>query len=412
MTSAPPAPRRRVLLLTPRWPYPVVGGDLLRIWQLARAVSRQHDITLLSLCASDEELHMPVPDDGVFQAVHRVLHPRHPALRGVLGALPGRMPLQVGYYRNPRFAAQVAALAPAHDVVWSHLLRMAPYALSQPAPRWLELTDAVSMGMARVADSGLPPWSVRRWLYRLEARRLKPMEQAAAGQFDLVSLIAAPDAAHLWGTAPPPSVLIAPNGVSAPSRPLPPAGQRPPGIAFVGQLRSLANQDALAFLLAEVMPGVRQRQPDAQVHVVGPCPPAVRARWQAEPGVRWHGVVPDMATVLGDCRVGVCPVRIGAGMQNKLLDYLAHGLAAVTSPVGLEGLDATPGQHLLCAGDAAAWQDAVCGLLRDDALASALGAAGQALVTGRYGWEQALAPLVSAVDRQAAAFRDGAGAAP
>ena len=396
--SGPGGARRRILLLTPRWPYPVIGGDVLRIWRLAQAMARHHDVTLLSLCANRQELQSPVPDDGVFTAVHRVYHPRWRALSSVLRALPGTLPLQVAYYRNPEFRRRVLALAPAHDLVCAHLVRMAPYALLCPRPRWLEMTDAISLGMGRVAASGLPWWSPRRWLYAEEARRLAPWERSMPAHFDRLSLIAQPDAVHLWGPDPahwPPGLRIAPNGVEGPTECAPPAGQRPPCLVFVGQLRSLPNQDALAFVLDEVLPRVRERHPEVTLEVVGPCPPALRQRWGDREAVRFHGPVPRLADVLGRARIGLCPVRMGAGMQNKLLDYLAHGMAAITSPVGLEGLDARPGEDLLLADHADDWVAQIERLLRDDDLASRLGESGRQRVTSRHGWVQALEPLAA-----------------
>ncbi len=67
--------RRRILVLTPRDPYPTIGGDRLRIHRLARELSRHHDLTLLTLCRSERERRAPLPDDGVFKEVHRVVLP-------------------------------------------------------------------------------------------------------------------------------------------------------------------------------------------------------------------------------------------------------------------------------------------------------------------------------------------------
>lgn len=63
------AERARLLMLTPRLPYPVVGGDRLRIYHIARTLAEHVDLTLVSLVESREELNEPV--DGVFREVHR-----------------------------------------------------------------------------------------------------------------------------------------------------------------------------------------------------------------------------------------------------------------------------------------------------------------------------------------------------
>lgn len=397
----PPAaegpPRGRILLLTPRWPYPVIGGDRLRIWHLARALSQHHDITLLSLCQTVEELRAAPPQDGVFSSVHRVHLPRWRSWLQMLAALPSQVPLQVAYYRSARFQQEVDRLLPSHDLLACHLARTAPYAGSARVPRWLEMTDAVSLTMQRAADLSTRPWiDPRHWAYRIEARRMRASERRLLDAFDLVSLVSPIDAGALQAGEHA-AMMVAPNGVGMPSAALAPAGRRPPNIALVGRMDSLANRDALWFFVRDVLPRVRMRVPAAALHVVGHVAPADAARLSREPGVHLAGTVARLEDALQHCRVGVCPVRMGAGVQNKMLDYLAHGLASIASPIGLEGLDLTPGQHALCARSADEWVALTSALLLDDARSSALGEHGAAWARQHGSWERALRPLLAEV---------------
>jgi glycosyltransferase involved in cell wall biosynthesis len=402
MAVAPPATaraagRRRILMLSPRWPYPVIGGDRLRLWQLARHLARRHDLTLLSLCQTAEEMQAPVPDDGVFAAVQRVHLPRWQSWLQMAAALPTTTPLQVAYYRSAAFRRTVEAHLPAHDLVCCHLVRTAPYAAPARMPRWLEMTDAVSLTMARAAGTTVGPLDPRRWLYRLEARRMQAWERRLAPAFDLVTLVSAVDAEAVDPTGRAP-VLVAPNGVDLPAGPLAPAGARPPNIALVGRMDSLANRDALWFFVREVLPGVRRRVPAAELHLIGHVTAADQARLARLPGVRVVGTVARLEQALQRCRVGVCPVRIGAGVQNKVLDYLAHGLACVSSPIGLEGLRLQPGQNAVCATAADEWINEVCGLLRDDERCTSIGSGGVEWIARHGAWARALDPLLERID--------------
>jgi glycosyltransferase involved in cell wall biosynthesis len=286
-------------------------------------------------------------------------------------------------------------------MLWCHLARMAPYA--SPAvgvPRWLEMTDAVSLTMERAAK--LPPsgLSLRRFAFELESRRMRRMERRLADEFDLISLISSVDrdTALGCGAGRRDNVLVAPNGVEIPAVSGVPAGQRPPAIAMIGRMDSIANRDALWHFVEEILPGVMRRVPDARLHVIGHVKASDARQLRRFREIQVEGVVPDMGTVLRTCRVGVCPVRIGAGIQNKLLDYMAHGLASVSSPIGLEGLKAREGQELAVANSSSQWVDLIVGLLLDDSQASRLGAAGRALVEREYRWATAMSPLVDRVD--------------
>ena len=154
---AAPAPRRRVLVLAPRDPYPVIGGDRIRIHRLIRELAPYHDFTLVTFCRSRRERDAPPPADGLFKAVHRIVLPYWRSVTNTLGALATSEPLQVAFYRSAEFRATVEALAPSHDAVLAHLVRTAEYARDLPLLRILEMTDAISMNLARVAslDAGL-----------------------------------------------------------------------------------------------------------------------------------------------------------------------------------------------------------------------------------------------------------------
>jgi glycosyltransferase involved in cell wall biosynthesis len=390
--------RRRILLLTPRWPYPVMGGDRLRIWHLAREVSLLHDITLLSLCQTEAEMDSPLPADGVFTSAHRVFLPRWRSWTQMLTAIPTAVPLQVAYYRSKAFRREVQRLEPVHDLMWCHLVRMAPYASESIRPRWLEMTDAISLTMGRAASSRAL-WSPARLAFMIEAARLRRWEADAARRFDLVTVVSSVDRDAIAANARAPSKLVvASNGVDAPPRTASAAADRPPGIALLGRMDSLANRDALHFFVGEIWPKVLAIEPTARLHVIGHVPAPEAKRLRRRNGVLLHGIVPDLRTVLSQCRVGVCPVRIGAGMQNKVLDYMAHGLATVSSPIGLEGLSARPGTHLLVAESSGDWVAAVARLLQDDRLANSIADEGQALVQRAHRWPESLAPALSALD--------------
>jgi glycosyltransferase involved in cell wall biosynthesis len=90
-------------------------------------------------------------------------------------------------------------------------------------------------------------------------------------------------------------------------------------------------------------------------------------------------------------------MRLGRGLQNKLLEALAMGKAVVASPVALAALTAEPGRDLLAAGTPKEWAAAVSLLLGDPDRRAALGRTGRRYVEEHHRWEQCLAPLTDAI---------------
>ena len=399
---AAPAPRRRVLVLAPRDPYPVIGGDRIRIHRLIRELAPYHDFTLVTFCRSRRERDAPPPADGLFKAVHRVVLPYWRSVTNTLGALATREPLQVAFYRSAAFRATVEALAPSHDAVLAHLVRTAEYARDLPLLRILEMTDAISMNLARVASLDAGYFDARRWIYALEAPRMRAYEQRVVKDFDVVSLTSQVDKSFLLAGADEfvDRTLVIPNGVDTPDDvPPPQAARNADEIAFVGHMSTLQNYDAAWFFAHDVLPRIRARRPNAIFRIIGPIRRMAARCLGALPGVRVEGLVPSVNEALTSARVGVCPTRAGSGIQNKVLDYLAGRLAVVCSPCGAEGIEgARPGKHMLIATDASEWAEQVLKVLDDETLAQRLADAGRAFASSRFRWGQRVQPLASRLE--------------
>jgi len=130
---------KRLLVITPRLPYPVIGGDRLRIYRICHALAAHFRLTLLSLCATQAELHLELPADGVFQHVERIYHPPWRAWRNCLAALPTRKPLQIAYFHNGALVRRARALMAEHDASLTHLVRLAPIFQGQSGVHFLEI---------------------------------------------------------------------------------------------------------------------------------------------------------------------------------------------------------------------------------------------------------------------------------
>lgn len=431
----------KILALTSRLPYPPIGGDRLRFYALCREMSKRHRVTLLALCETRAEMAMELPDDGVFVARHRVLLPRWRSWLNCVAALPGRGPLQVAYYRSAAMRAKVAALLPAHDAGFAHLIRVAEYLDARGGrPAILDMTDAISMNYARVAEAGIGGGRLKRLIYRIERPRLLRYEREIARRFDLTVLCSPVDRDFLFPPPAPANVLVCGNGVDvaqvkfspppSPSPESPPSStpsespsSPPAGIAvFIGNMRTLQNRDAAWWFCRRILPLLRRQQPGWEFKIIGPVAAREMAKFNRQPGVNATGAVDDVAAEVASLRgggdgageaggdygagkalVGVCPVRAAAGVQNKILDYMALGLPCVTTALGGEGLRARPGEELLSADTAEEFAAAIAGLASDPVFARRLAINARRYVETAHSWPANLAPLMARLEALARA---------
>jgi glycosyltransferase involved in cell wall biosynthesis len=78
------------------------------------------------------------------------------------------------------------------------------------------------------------------------------------------------------------------------------------------------------------------------------------------------------------------------------------GIPVVTTPIGVEGIDAIDGKHVLVADSPIEFARAVIHLLRDGLHATALAKSARAVVEREYGWSAVTARLLEAYDQRPA----------
>lgn len=138
------------------------------------------------------------------------------------------------------------------------------------------------------------------------------------------------------------------------------------GLLFLGSGANDANRRALAFLVEEILPKVRERLPDVRLRVVGEVP---RGGWGHEsvPGFEALGRADDLAPHFDEARVFVSPVTYGTGLKTKNVQALSHGLPLVLTTISAEGLELSGELETLVHDDAESLAREIVSLCADDA---------------------------------------------
>jgi glycosyltransferase involved in cell wall biosynthesis len=101
------------------------------------------------------------------------------------------------------------------------------------------------------------------------------------------------------------------------------------------------------------------------------------------------GAVEDVRPCFARAALAVAPLRIARGVQNKVLEAMAAGLAVVATPKAHEGLTAVAGRDLFVEAEPDAFAKRVVTLLRDSAARFEVGRLARRFVEQNYSWEVA-----------------------
>jgi SAM-dependent methyltransferase/glycosyltransferase involved in cell wall biosynthesis len=161
------------------------------------------------------------------------------------------------------------------------------------------------------------------------------------------------------------------------------------GMLFVGNFRHPPNVQAVEYLCRDILPklpaAVLAEHP---VYVVGNDPSETVVNccneWEA---VRLVGWVPSVVPYLERVRLSVIPLLYGAGTKRKLMQSLMAGTPAVSTSIGIEGLDLQHDRHVLVADSAAAFASSITRLITDRDLWQRVAEEGREFVRTRHGGE-------------------------
>ena len=387
----------RVVFLTSRMPFPPEGGDRFRVFHLLRtAVEAGHEVHLVTFDRFASDRATIAPLDRLLASVHVVRLPKFlSTLRSAL-ALAGRLPLQAAYYQSARMREVIGETLDRvrPDVVYTHLFRMAPYALDRMGrnrARWiLDLTDVISAGIARSLPFRRGP---DLWLYREEMKRIAAYEAAVAPRFDECWVISEAEKSILAALSRAARVRVVPNGLGP--EPFHPNGPRASArLLFLGYHEVFHNRDAVRFLVNDVFPRVRAAIPDATLEIAGKGAETLGS-WARGEGVRIVGYVPRLEEALMPATVFVAPHRFAAGVQNKVLQALASGIPVVSTPAVQLGLEPMPADVMRIAESPEGIAAEIVSVIRDPIRAAELGARGRDWARSTFTWSVSLDALES-----------------
>jgi polysaccharide biosynthesis protein PslH len=397
------APSVKLVVAAPRFPFPLDKGDRLTVHHLVRHFGARHQVWLACFLEPDQD---PAWVDELRPYCEDVLTVPLSKLRAYSNSatgVVGRTPLQVRYYSDPAMHRLVHDLVARvqPDLLYAHTIRMGPYTVGYTdVPRVLAMQISMTLNYRRLAAETRGP---ARWFNALEYRKLRRFEGPFAETFDTALLISPHDLRAIEH-APPTRVVFSPHGVDGQRyAPDPATTKRPGTIILSGNMAYAPNVDAAVWFHREIWPRVRAEAPDARWDIVGADPVAEVVAMGSDPAITVTGRVPDLVPHLDRAEVAIAPLRIGAGLQNKVLEGMSMALPMVITTVANEGIQATPDEHVLVADDPAAFASAVVRLLRDDGLRSRLGTTARRHILDAWSWEHHFDDLERVFDRLVAA---------
>jgi sugar transferase (PEP-CTERM/EpsH1 system associated) len=333
-----------ILYVAPRLPYPPSKGDKTRAFHQIRELSKEHRVHLVCAIDPKDDVHGLQALREHCASVEAVRTSRAAIRARSAWALIRGRPQWAFSHAPTGLAERVARKLGAEpfDVILGSWVAAAECVRRVAGvPKVLDFVDVVSELWRMAAEySGFPASR----LYGLEARRLARYEAEVATEVDCSLVVSEAEACLFRRQDPAVPVSVVGNGVDLEY--FSPAAERSvlpetPRVVFTGTMDYLPNVDAVVYFCRSILPRVREAVPAVHFVVVGRDPSRSVRALARERQVTVTSSVPDVRVHLANAALAVAPLRIGRGIQNKVIEAMAMGVPVVGTSVAFAGLELT-----------------------------------------------------------------------
>jgi polysaccharide biosynthesis protein PslH len=379
----------RLLLLLPAVPVPLDTGAKIRNNGLVKLLSADHEVDAIAfgLPTQQAALNALVRRSKIVVQPARRLAPKRATDLARTG-LPD-MALRLW---SPSFMHAVRCFVRDGDYagVQAEGIEMARYLAAVP-PR-LRIYDAhnAEFLMQRRASEAAPSLAAKLFS-RVQWQRLERFESQIVRHSRMTLAVSNHDANQLLALAgDQATVEVIRNGIDSSAYQFHPQRLDPTtrsSVLFVGKLDFRPNGEAMRWFVNDVLRQMHAAGRNVRLFAVGANPPAwLVAAGQHDDRIAVTGYVADERPYLARCGALVLPLHTGGGSRLKALIAMASGLPILSTRLGMEGLEAEPGEHYLLAESSSDWTTSLERLLDEPEVGQRLAANGRALVERQYDW--------------------------
>jgi glycosyltransferase involved in cell wall biosynthesis len=163
-----------------------------------------------------------------------------------------------------------------------------------------------------------------------------------------------------------------------------------PNIGFLGNMSYPPNIEAVHWLYEKVFIPLRGKRTNLSLIIIGRNPVDSIRDLGRQPGVFVTGTVEDIWPYVNSIDLFAFPLRVGAGMKNKILEVMYARKPVLTTKIGNEGINAVPGRDLLICRTREEFQKEATRLLEQTRERIRIGNSAHEFVAGNYSWDRIL----------------------
>jgi polysaccharide biosynthesis protein PslH len=387
----------KILILTPRVPFPPTQGDRRVVHNRIKKLSLNHEVHLITFDSYAVSESTIAELKKYCTTVRVIVIPKWQSIFNMLkGVLFNRdTPFQVTYFYSPRAQYIIDQHINKYsiDIIHANYFRVAQYVMQYNDITLMDFFDSMTKNIStRLKSETL----VKRFFYGIELKRVKSYENMVYDHFDHTLLISSIDQQFFRSKK---ACDIVPLGIEMPEL-LDEHDEMEKGdfydIIFIGNMSYTPNIEAISWFVDNCWKELSMKIENIRLWVVGTSPASrLVDRYKNIENITFTGYVKSLKPYLKISDVSIAPMFSGSGMQHKILESMFFSVPVVTTSLGIGDISALANENVFICNTKAEFTTLLIKLKANSNLRRKVGNNGYIFVKETYSLDSHIARLVT-----------------
>lgn len=385
----------KISIILPRIPFPLDKGDKLRAYNQILELVKYHDVDLHCLYYGKKDV-LPADFRAKLKSYHSYkLNFLIIFIFTKIGFIFGSA-LQISFYKNHIVRKKLQKnLKNFHpQLVYYQLLRTAFYTKNLNYPIIGDFQDNMALAMKRRYQNS-KKWY--RFIFKRESNLMRNFQQKELERITAATLISNQDLIdvedHLKH-----KVSIVKNGINTNLFVPIESIKKDYDFGFAGNLAYPPNKDACMYICQEIWPLIKKQLPDVNCIFIGASADKELKQAAKNAGIKVTGWVDTMPEFYNKCKVLITPMRMGAGLQNKILEALSCEVPVVSTEIAAKPISTKELNFLQVSSDKTNFATKSIALVNSSELKN-IAVEGRNFVISSYSWSSKTEDLLKLIDK-------------
>ena len=399
----------KILMLTPYLPYPPSSGGQVRSYNLIKNLAQDHQITLFSLIKDNNELKYIKELEKFCRKVKVFKRPGEPwTLRNILRTGFGLYPFLVirNLVPKEKEAVEKELNQNDYDLIHAETFYVMPHIPKTKVPILLvEQTIEYQVYQHYVQSKSF--WLLKQ-LLNIDVAKIRFWETKFWQKANKVVAVSESDKKKMQSLVKGLDVDVVPNGAGEDLVSLWQENKKIDKIIVLFQANFLwlQNTEAAIDLVKNIFPLIKKKLPQAVCRIVG------QEAYKKLASIKGKSIeiidlsnddIEGVKKAYHQATVFLAPLKGPGGTRLKILGAMAAGVPVVTTPVGIEGIDAKDEVQVLVRQSEKELAEAVVELIKNKKLYQKISQAARILIEKTYTYK-AIAAVLDRIYRQVGSY--------